>query len=280
MAYRLPPHFTAFGLGLSPESEHWQAGQGPYPLSDDYIFIHDIALLWTLKRLARLALARTPTHSHLRLPSKPAPHRTSRTSLCLPRTRRFAMPPLPTPPPTTSPPHHSSIAIQLDSPDLVLRALPGNESSGQTASLAGTVELKLSESTNLKNIVMTLRGAAKIDYVDPMSGKRYQHQHPLFFHQLSFLPECSDTTHAHTLQAGYHRFPFSVSLPADLPATLKTYSGSGSIYYKLKALATRAGFLTTSKWEEKRILRVARSFPAEAVEWNQMLEIENTWPGS
>ncbi|KAG0140047.1 hypothetical protein CROQUDRAFT_665698 [Cronartium quercuum f. sp. fusiforme G11] len=177
-----------------------------------------------------------------------------------------------------SPPHHSAIDILLDSPDLVLRALSGNESSGQPAALAGTVELQLAESTHLKDILLILRAAAKIDYLDPLSGKRYHHHHPLFFHQLSFLPECSDASHTHTLQAGFHRFPFSVSLPADLPASLRTYSGSGLIYYKLKAVASRAGFLT-SKWEAKKILRVARSFPAEAVEWNQTLEIENTWPG-
>ncbi|EGG10754.1 uncharacterized protein MELLADRAFT_93509 [Melampsora larici-populina 98AG31] len=207
----------------------------------------------------------------------------------------------------SSPPNHSSITIQLDSPDLVLRALSGNEASGQSASLTGTVQLQLSESTHLKDLSLNLRSIAKIDYLEPLSGKRFHHLHPIFFHQFSFLPfnlNSSDSNHhqpsnpstpSHhgsqstttttttttytTLQAGLHRFPFSINLPSDLPASLRTYSGSGLIYYKLKAIATRAGFLTHSKWETKQILRVARSFPVEAVEWNQTLEIENTWPG-
>lgn len=199
----------------------------------------------------------------------------------------------------SSPPNHSSITIQLDSPDLVLRALSGNESSGQSASLSGTIQLQLSESTHLKDLSLNLRSVAKIDYLEPLSGKRFHHHHPIFFHQFSFLPlkihhpeptnhhPSTAQPHPHptgsqtytTLQAGLHRFPFSVNLPSDLPASLRTYSGSGLIYYKLKAIATRAGFLTNSRWETKQILRVARSFPVEAVEWNQTLEIENTWPG-
>ncbi|KAH9810265.1 hypothetical protein DFH28DRAFT_986596 [Melampsora americana] len=192
---------------------------------------------------------------------------------------------------SSSPPSNSSITLQLDSPDLVLRALSGNESSGQSASLSGTLQLQLSESTHLKDLSLNLRSIAKIDYLEPLSGKRFHHLHPIFFHQFSFLPlnipldssppssSTNPTQTYTTLQAGLHRFPFSINLPSDLPASLRTYSGSGLIYYKLKAIATRAGFLTNSKWETKQILRVARSFPVEAVEWNQTLEIENTWPG-
>lgn len=181
----------------------------------------------------------------------------------------------------SSPPHHSSIHIQLDSSDLVLRALSGNESSGESASLSGQIQLQLAESSHLKDVSLILRCVAKIDYLDPLTGKRYHHHHSIYTNSTNFLPQTSDPhSNAHTLQAGFHQFPFSIHLPSDLPSSLRTYSGSGTIYYKLKAIATRPGFLTTSKWESKSILRLARSFPIEAIEWNQTLEIQNTWPGS
>lgn len=61
-----------------------------------------------------------------------------------------------------------------------------------------------------------------------------------------------------------------------MPASLRTYSGSCVTEYKLKAIAARPGF--AADWKAKRLVRVARGFGPDAVEFNQTLEIENTWP--
>lgn len=137
----------------------------------------------------------------------------------------------------------------------------------------------------------------------------HHHDHPLFFHDFNFLNPSSHTNredskrehhHVHTLKAGRHVFPFSLTVPGSLPASLRTYSGTGIIEYKLKAIAQRPGF-TAADWKSRKIVRVSRSFGADAVEFNQTLEIgasprpfpslsmelhshavvraENTWPG-
>lgn len=41
--------------------------------------------------------------------------------------------------------------------------------------------------------------------------------------------------------------------------------------YKLKAIATRPGF--AADWRSKKLVRIMRSFGADAVEYNQTLEI-------
>lgn len=133
----------------------------------------------------------------------------------------------------------------------------------------------------------------------------HHHDHPLFFHDFSFLNPSSSSAphpankhaHVHTLKAGRHLFPFSLHVPGSLPATLRTYSGTCAIEYKLKAIASRPGF--GADWRTKKIVKINRGFGVDAVEYNQTLEIgefgsvgelgergadlslsaENTWPG-
>lgn len=49
------------------------------------------------------------------------------------------------------------------------------------------------------------------------------------------------------------------------------------IEYKLKAVVSRPGF--AADWKARKIIRITRGFGENAVEFNQTLEIENTWPG-
>jgi hypothetical protein len=115
--------------------------------------------------------------------------------------------------------------------------------------------------------------SAKVTWRDTST---HHFDHPLFFHDFSFLnpPTASAAPtkpHSHTLQAGRHVFPFSLHIPGSLPASLRTYSGTCVVEYKLKATATRPGF--AADWKTRKLVRISRGFGTDAIEYNQTLEI-------
>ncbi|GAA6051086.1 hypothetical protein JCM3770_004705 [Rhodotorula araucariae] len=174
------------------------------------------------------------------------------------------------------------LEIHLESNDLVLRGFTGDDF--EPATLNGELILNLAHATDLREVALVFTGAAKVTWRD---SSTHHHDHPLFFHDFNFLNPSSHTNrvdakkehhHVHTLKAGRHVFPFSLTVPGSLPASLRTYSGTGVIEYKLKAIAQRPGF-TAADWKARKVVRISRSFGADAVEFNQTLEIENTWPG-
>ena len=94
-------------------------------------------------------------------------------------------------------------------------------------------------------------------------------------HEWSFLE--GEKKHSHTLKAGRHLFPFQLHLGGSLPSTLYTSAcGGASVAYKLRAVATRPGF--AHNLQTQRGITLLRSLAAEALEYQQSLEIENTWP--
>ena len=94
-------------------------------------------------------------------------------------------------------------------------------------------------------------------------------------HEWSFFE--GEKKNSHTLKAGRHLFPFQLHLGGSLPSTLYTNaSGGSSVTYKLRATATRPGF--AHNLQTQKLITLLRSFVPEAVEFQQMLEIENTWP--
>lgn len=123
--------------------------------------------------------------------------------------------------------------------------------------------------------------SAKVTWRD---SSTHHFDHPLFFHDFSFLNPSSSSdpahptgkSHSHTLQAGRHVFPFSLHIPGSLPASLRTYSGTCVVEYKLKAIATRPGF--AADWKTRKLVRIARGFGVDAVEYNQTLEIGESGP--
>jgi hypothetical protein len=94
-------------------------------------------------------------------------------------------------------------------------------------------------------------------------------------HEWSFFE--GEKKNSHTLKAGRHLFPFQLHLGGSLPSTLYTneYGGS-SVTYKLRATATRPGF--APNLQTHKVITLLRSFVPGAVEYQQSLEIENTWP--
>jgi hypothetical protein len=94
-------------------------------------------------------------------------------------------------------------------------------------------------------------------------------------HEWSFFE--GEKKNSHTLKAGRHLFPFQLHLGGSLPSTLYTNAyGGSSVTYKLRATATRPGF--AHNLQMHKVITLLRSFVPEAVEYQQMLEIENTWP--
>lgn len=196
----------------------------------------------------------------------------------------------------------TNIEIIVDSDVLTLRGI-GDEVT--PALLSGQVALNLAESTPVKQISLQFRGKVKLPPVEnelwvscffPMSRKRGCFGHVLTRrftwlrrvsfgnsamtyivcnHEWSFLE--GEKKHSHTLKAGRHLFPFRLNLGGSLPSTLYTGShGGASIAYKLRAVATRPGFAHNLRTQ--REITLLRSPSTEALEYQQSLEIENTWP--
>lgn len=99
-------------------------------------------------------------------------------------------------------------------------------------------------------------------------------------HEWSFLE--GTRSHAHTLKAGRHLFPFQLNIGGSLPSSINTSAlGGASVHYKLRASVIRPGFalgLTHRELTAIQPIHIIRGFSSEALEYQQTLEIENTWP--
>lgn len=87
------------------------------------------------------------------------------------------------------------------------------------------------------------------------------------------MPErANGKDHTHTLNAGLHQFNFEFIVPPDLPPTMRSYSGSATVEYRLKAVVARSGF-ASSNLTCKRSIPLHRGLGSEAIEFNSTVEI-------
>ena len=94
-------------------------------------------------------------------------------------------------------------------------------------------------------------------------------------HDWSFLE--GDKKHSRTLKEGRHVFPFQLRIGGSLPSSITTLeSGGASVSYRLRAQATRPGL--NHNLQATVPVHIIRSLSQEALEYQQTLEIENTWP--
>jgi len=96
----------------------------------------------------------------------------------------------------------------------------------------------------------------------------------LFERNWDFLE--GDKTRPHTLKAGTHEWPFTVELDGSVPCSIYANTGHASIVYNFRAIAVRPTFSTN--YVTNKTVNVVRAFSTEALEYQQSLEIENTWP--
>ncbi|KAI0044208.1 hypothetical protein FA95DRAFT_1583867 [Auriscalpium vulgare] len=145
------------------------------------------------------------------------------------------------------------------------------------ALLSGHVVLNLAESTSLKNITLDFRGKARLPppQNEAISLNNSGLTYLVCSHEWSFLE--GERKHAHTLKAGRHLFPFQLRIGGSLPSSIATaVLGGASVAYKLRAVAARPGL--ASNLTAQLPVALTRSFAPEALEYQQSLEIENTWP--
>lgn len=94
-------------------------------------------------------------------------------------------------------------------------------------------------------------------------------------HEWSFLE--GEKKHSHTLKAGRHLFPFQLQIGGSLPSSVTaSVLGGAFVTYKLRAVTVRPGL--AHNWQTVAPITICRSFSPEALEYQQTLEIENTWP--
>ncbi|KAL5507480.1 hypothetical protein ACEPAH_6936 [Sanghuangporus vaninii] len=170
--------------------------------------------------------------------------------------------------------HAPTLDISVASDQLYLR---GTGVDVEPTLLSGNVVLHLSEPTSIKQVVLVFRGKAHVpsNPHDPHVLNSSPNQYIVCSHEWTFLE--GEKNHSHTLKAGRHLFPFELRLGGALPSSLATYvNGGASISYKLRATAIRPGLaanLTVSI-----PITLLRTFATESLEYQQTLEIENTWP--
>ncbi|PPQ90756.1 hypothetical protein CVT25_010145 [Psilocybe cyanescens] len=171
------------------------------------------------------------------------------------------------------------ISIIPDAPYLTLK---GTGPDVEPTTLSGHVVLYLTESTTLKELTLQFRGKARIPM--PANESLINNSTSITYvvcnHDWSFLESgasSSSKRHARTLKAGKHYFPFSLSIGGSLPSSITTPAlGSASVAYKLRAVATRTGL--AHNLQAIHPVPLLRTFTPEALEYQQTLEIENTWP--
>ncbi|KAJ6476031.1 hypothetical protein C8R47DRAFT_1075854 [Mycena vitilis] len=154
--------------------------------------------------------------------------------------------------------------------------LKGTGNDVEPARLTGHVALYLAESTPIKEITLHFRGKARLPPAPHETGHLHNsHTYIICNHDWSFLE--GEKKHSHTLKAGRHFFPFQLQIGGSLPSSLSTTAfGGASIAYKLRANAVRPGL--NSNLQAVIPVHILRSFSSEALEYQQTLEIENTWP--
>ncbi|KAI0066012.1 hypothetical protein BV25DRAFT_1849481 [Artomyces pyxidatus] len=143
--------------------------------------------------------------------------------------------------------------------------------------LSGHVVLNLAESTSIKEITLQFRGKARLPPPanEPMTLNSSAMTYIVCNHDWSFLE--GERKHSHTLKAGRHLFPFQLRIGGSLPSSVSTgVLGGASVAYKLRAVAVRPGL--AHNLVAQIPISIARSFAPEALEYQQTLEIENTWP--
>ncbi|KAI6002918.1 hypothetical protein EDD15DRAFT_2225426 [Pisolithus albus] len=168
----------------------------------------------------------------------------------------------------------SGIDIVVDASCITLRGTGGEV---QPALLSGYVALNLAESTSIKEITLQFRG--KVRLPAPMNEQRALNNSPQTYtictHDWSFLE--GEKRHSHTLKAGRHLFPFQLQLGGSLPSSLATSAHGGVIIsYKLRAVAVRPGL--SHNMQAAIPIFLIHSFAPDALEFQQTLEIENSWP--
>ncbi|KAI0335164.1 hypothetical protein GY45DRAFT_989035 [Cubamyces sp. BRFM 1775] len=172
---------------------------------------------------------------------------------------------------------HPHLEIHVASDVLCLR---GTGVDVNPALLSGNVVLHLSEPTSIKEITLSFRGKARlpVSAAEPLALSSSQLTYIVCNHEWSFLE--GDRHHAHTLKAGRHLFPFQLQIGGSLPSSIYTSAlGGASVQYKLRAHAVRGGFgLTHRELTATLPVTIMRGFGTEALEYQQTLEIENTWP--
>ncbi|KAI0935259.1 hypothetical protein AcV7_003748 [Taiwanofungus camphoratus] len=172
-----------------------------------------------------------------------------------------------------------TLDIVVNSDTLCLR---GTGIDVNAALLSGNVVLHLAEPTSIKEIVLQFRGKARlpVSSSEPLSLSSSQLTYLVCNHEWSFLE--GNRAHAHTLKAGRHLFPFQLQIGGSLPSSIATTAlGGASVQYKLRATAVRPGFglgIAHRDLQATLPISILRGFTAEALEYQQTLEIENTWP--
>ncbi|GLB37006.1 putative arrestin (or S-antigen), C-terminal domain [Lyophyllum shimeji] len=172
--------------------------------------------------------------------------------------------------------HKPRIEILLDSPYLFLKGVGVDV---EPTLLSGHVALHLNEAMPIKEIKLQFRGKARLPV--PAHEAMSINGAPLTYivcnHDWSFLEGEKRTSH--TLKAGRHLFPFQLRIGGSLPSTISSPAfGGAAVNYKLRAHVVRPGFAFNQTYQAGLPIHIIRSFAPEAMEYQQTLEIENTWP--
>ncbi|KAF8342295.1 uncharacterized protein EI90DRAFT_2988811 [Cantharellus anzutake] len=167
-------------------------------------------------------------------------------------------------------PHHvDPLQIVLSEDNLICR---GVGSSMDDALLSGNLVLNLAESTSIKEINMQFIGKVTLPVGEALPSVAQPTSHTIYTHSWTFME------HKHTIREGRQVFPFQHLVPASLPASMSIPRAGVDVSYALRATAVRSSSFH-SNWTAVRPVYLMRMFDPEAIEFGQVMEVENTWPG-
>lgn len=167
--------------------------------------------------------------------------------------------------------HEHPLDIVLHDEAAVLRGIGVDVAS---ATIRGFVRLYLQEATDIKTIIIRCTGKSRVALVQKDGSHTQPHTIIHYLKEVDLLE--GDKTHPHTIKAGVHDFPFSFELDGSLPASINANFDLAAIEYKLRAIAVRPSF--SHNFTMLKDVTVVRSFSPESLEFQQTLEIENSWP--
>ncbi|KAI0311004.1 hypothetical protein OF83DRAFT_1069562, partial [Amylostereum chailletii] len=163
---------------------------------------------------------------------------------------------------------NAGFTIVVDHERLLLK---GSGSEAESTTLSGQVVLNLTEQTSFKDISLNFRGRTVIPGLAMEEDSASDLSYTVCSHDWFFHKKC-------TLDPGQHVLPFSLCVGSTLPSSLETEAPRrSSVSYRLRAVATRCGI--GHNYHAQVPVFVVRSFPSDALDYQQTLECESTVPG-
>ncbi|KAK6354804.1 hypothetical protein TWF696_003937 [Orbilia brochopaga] len=162
--------------------------------------------------------------------------------------------------------------IRLDDDVLILR---GDPTEAHGVQLRGKIVISCTEAINIKSLSIKIAALQTIRYHDQAHGpfgpgyRLHKKENVLWSDRKIPIGEKT------VIPAGNHEYPFHWILNGDVPESVEGFRDA-SILWNLHAHMERSIYQTDS--HANKHFRIVRTLPHTALEFSQMMAVENVWP--